>query len=164
MKIPICCCTALLLAVAIHAQPMPAETASAIPIDPDAPGLAYTPTQMWKRLLAIAEGPIPTREALEREFGFKFWLRESPADEREGKVDFSWDTRQLALASSQARESATNLIASSACYFGAGGQLDCVRRRKKAKTQCIQNRVPRSRSTAPRAHSTRPAKAESICS
>lgn len=63
---------------------MPAAYAQSLTAEPAAPGLAYTPEQMWKRLLEIAEGPIPSREALEREFGFQFRLRESTADERDG--------------------------------------------------------------------------------
>lgn len=48
-------------------------------VDPQSPvpGLTYTPHQMAKRLMEIAEGPVPTREALEQEFGFRFRMPES---------------------------------------------------------------------------------------
>ena len=39
---------------------------------------------MSKRLLEIAEGPIPSRESLEQEFGFHFKLRDSVKDRKEG--------------------------------------------------------------------------------
>ncbi len=48
-----------------QAQSNPEEVAPA-------PGLKYTPEQMWRRLMAIAEGPIPSRGELEKEFGFTF--------------------------------------------------------------------------------------------
>ena len=40
----------------------------------------YTATEMTKRLIALAEGPIPSRESLETEFGFEFELRTTDKD------------------------------------------------------------------------------------
>nr|WP_315229429.1 hypothetical protein [uncultured Albidiferax sp.] len=51
------------------------QVAASSPVEVQAPGLAYTPEQMLQRLVQLAEGPIPTRAELEKEFGFEFKLR-----------------------------------------------------------------------------------------
>lgn len=73
--------TAYAQPVAVNPVPQPAHQAIA-------PGLAYTPDQMWRRLMAIAEGPIPTREALEKEFGFTFRYFGQPPNEPQGNGDY----------------------------------------------------------------------------
>lgn len=77
-------CLLLLSIHATHAQSIAVDPVTQSASQATAPGLAYTPEQMWKRLIAIAEGPIPTREELEKEFGFtfRFWGKE--AHEKEG--------------------------------------------------------------------------------
>lgn len=67
-----------------HAQPIAVNPEVQPAGQTAAPGLAYNRDQMWKRLIAIAEGPVPTREELEKEFGFtfRFWGKE--AHEKEG--------------------------------------------------------------------------------
>ena len=68
---------AVLNASVVLAQPA-VSPAAASTIPAEAIGLSYSPEQMMNRLLAIAEGPPPTRDELEREFGIQFrvWIAE----------------------------------------------------------------------------------------
>ena len=84
MKTLLCLFGSLLLTNAIRAQStgIQATTTASIPFA--APGLTYTPAQMAQRLIEFAEGPIPKKKALEKEFGFNFRAQESELDEKAG--------------------------------------------------------------------------------
>ena len=70
------------------------QVAASSPAEVQAPGLAYTPEQMLQRLVQLAEGPIPTRAELEKEFGFEFKLRSTKwgGDSYLGKAAYPFES------------------------------------------------------------------------
>jgi hypothetical protein len=76
---PVLYLLAVLFACPVLAQSS-SQTAEAVQTPRPALGLSYEPAQMIKRLVQLAEGPIPPRTELEIEFGFEFQLRSVDKD------------------------------------------------------------------------------------